>query len=79
MQEFYILVHLKNYKKYTLEKDEKLIESKGNIAKIKGSYFNDFIAMQRMLYFANDCTILSPVDTKEKLVEKLEKMRSLYE
>jgi len=79
LEDFVIEFELKNYKKYTLEKDEKLIESKGNVAKIKGSYFNDFIAMQRMLYFANDCTILSPVDTKEKLVEKLEKMRSLYE
>src|SRR5574344_947482 len=68
-----------NYKNYELEEYEKIVDTKENYIKVTGSYYTDFIAMQRMLYFASDCTIISPDDMKENLIENLKKMRSQYE
>lgn len=68
-----------NYKNYELEEYEKIINTNENYIKVTGSYYTDFIAMQRMLYFASDCKIISPDDIREKLITNLKKMRSQYE
>lgn len=70
---------LANYENYELEEFEKIIEIKDNKALISGSYYTEFIAMQRILYFASDCKLIKPTELKEQLISKLNKMRSQYE
>lgn len=70
---------LKNYKNYSLEDYETIINIQGNTATIKGAYYTDFIAIQRMLFFASDCKIISPIELKEELINKLQSMRAQYD
>ena len=71
--------NLKNYSNYILEDYEKIIKTKDNIAFIQGSYYNDFIALQRLLSFGADCIIVSPSEIKEVLIKKLKSMREQYD
>jgi len=70
---------LNNYENYELEEFEKIVEIKDNKAIISGSYYTEFIAMQRILYFASDCKLIKPTELKEQLISKLKQMRSQYE
>ena len=70
---------LKNYKNHELEEFEQIISTDGDTATVKGSYYTDFIAMQRVLFFGADCVVESPIELKENLVEKLRSMRQQYD
>ncbi len=70
--------NLKNHSNYLLEEDEEIISKKDNTATIRGKYYTDFIALQRILSFGPDCVILSPEGLKEQLIEKLKSMRGQY-
>ena len=70
---------LKNFENYTLENTEIIIDKNDNEALITGQYYNDFIAMQRMMYFAEDCTVVEPQEIIDKIVEKLLNMRKHYD
>ena len=70
---------LNNYKKHKLEDNEFIIEEDGDCALMEGQYYNSFIALQRMLYFAADCTVITPDDLKQTIINKLKEMRALYE
>lgn len=74
-----ISFELKNYKSVDLEDNEVVIEEKGDNAIIEGRYFNQFIALQRILSFAGDCTVIAPDYVKAVIINKLKEMRSLYE
>ena len=75
------IVHFKlnNYKKYELEDNEYVIEEDEDTALIEGRYYNDFIAIQRMLYLACDCTVITPDFIRTTVINKLKGMRALYE
>ena len=45
---------------------------------IEGEYHNDFIAIQRILSFGADCTVLEPENFKKKIIEKLKSIRREY-
>ena len=70
---------LKNYKDYSLEDSEEIVSTSSDTATVRGAYYTDFIALQRMLSFGPDCVILSPEGMKETLVEKLRSMREQYD
>ena len=70
---------LKNYKEHKLEDNEYIIEANGKEALIEGQYYNSFIAMQRMLSLASDCTVIAPEELKITIINKLKEMRALYE
>lgn len=70
---------LDNYKEFTLEDNEYIIEINNNTAIIEGYYFNDFIAIQRMMSFASNCTVLEPENIVNVIIDKLKEMRALYE
>ena len=44
----------------------------------EGEYHNDFVAVQRMLSFGSNCTVLEPQAIREKIIEKLKNMRKNY-
>ena len=70
---------LKNFENYNLETAEIIAEKTDNEALITGQYYNDFIAIQRMMYFAEDCTVLEPQEIVDQIIEKLLKMRKHYD
>lgn len=70
---------LKNYKNHELDDSEQIISTDGDTATVKGSYYTDFIALQRVLFFGADCVIESPSELKENLIEKLHSMRQQYD
>lgn len=45
---------------------------------ICGHYHNTFLAMQRILSFGSECTVIEPDDFKEKLVKTLLRMKEVY-
>ncbi len=74
-----ITFRLNNYKNYSLEENEVVIETKDDAAIIEGHYFNEFIGIQRMLFFASDCTVIKPDEIKQTIINKLKEMREIYE
>lgn len=70
---------LKNYQNYVFEDCEEIIKTESNTALIKGAYYNDFIALQRILSFGPDCVVISPSNLKEELINKLKSMRNQYD
>lgn len=69
---------LKDFGITGLDKEESIIEATPNGYIIEGRYFNEFLAVQRILSFGSNCTVIEPDDFKQKIIETLEKMRSVY-
>ena len=62
-----------------LETNEKILEVYGNKLIIEGTYHNDFLAIQRMLSFGAKCVVLEPTEIKNRIIEKIKEMRTIYE
>ena len=45
---------------------------------IEGKYHNEFLAIQRILSFGANCTVIEPNDFKDKIIESLKNMREIY-
>ena len=69
---------LKNSSLSDIDDDEVIVEELPDSKVIEGKYYNDFIAMQRILSFGADCTVLEPADFREKVIEKLKSMKGVY-
>lgn len=69
---------LKNHEEYLLEENETLLEENREYAIIEGRYFNEFIAIQRMLSFGPDCIVMHPQEIKSQIIQKLKDMREVY-
>ena len=70
---------LKNFSLDILTENERIVEVINNEYIIEGSYFNKFLATQRVLSLGAKCTVLEPIEFRESIVEKLKKMRKIYE
>lgn len=70
---------LNHYKNYELEETEQIVDINGDTVLVRGVYYTDFIALQRMLFFGADCIIEFPAELRETLIEKLHSMRQLYD
>jgi len=69
---------LKDFTIIGLDNDENIIEKNENGYLIEGNYFNEFIATQRILSFGSSCTVISPIDFKNKIIENLKKIKDIY-
>lgn len=70
---------LKNFGTSGLNDNETIIG--GDIANgviIEGKYHNEFLAIQRILSFGVNCTVIEPNDFKEKIIDSLKKMKEIY-
>lgn len=74
----FVRFKLKNYSKLSLEETETIVEVQEDDCIVEGRYFNEFIAIQRILEFGSSCVVLSPDGFKAKIIEKLKKMRAMY-
>lgn len=61
-----------------VEENEQIIETLEDGCIIEGKYYNDFLAIQRILSFGANCTVLEPQEFKETIIEKLKNMRDVY-
>ena len=74
-----ILFHLRESGIEFLEDNEKIVTTEDDGYLVQGSYYNDFIAMQRILSFGADCTVVEPVEFRNNIIEKIKEMRRTYE
>jgi len=74
-----ILFHLKGYNIEVLEPAEVVVATEDGGFIIEGSYYNEFIAAQRILSLGPNCTVLEPTDFRSVIIEKLKEMRKTYE
>ena len=73
-----ITYQLQNFDKDALTKDEKIVEQKENVCIVEGAFYNEFYARQRVLSFGSKCTVLSPIDFRNSVIEKLKEMKEVY-
>jgi len=78
-QDSVVKFKLTNFKEYVLEDNETIQEEHPDFIIVKGKYYNEFIAIQRILSFSKDCTVLDSDEFKQKIINKLKEMRALYE
>ena len=71
--------HLKELGIETISEDESIIERDKDGIIVEGTYYNEFIAIQRILSFGSDCTVLEPDEFKGIIINKLKEMRRLYD
>ena len=69
---------LKSFGVNILEENESIIETLSDGCIIEGRYHNEFVAVQRILSFGADCTVLEPSDFRDKIIQKLKSMRQNY-
>ncbi len=69
---------LKDFGPSGLSNDESILEIKDDGYVIEGNYHNDFIAIQRILSFGPNCTVISPDEFKQNIIEILKKMKEIY-
>ena len=70
--------HLKEFGVNGLEECEHIMSYDDNGYIIQGEYHNDFVAIQRILSFGANCTVIAPKDIKNKIIEKLKSMKEVY-
>ena len=70
--------HLKDFGVNGLEDYEHIISYDESGYTIQGDYHNDFVAIQRILSFGANCTVIAPNDFKNKVIKKLKSMKEVY-
>ncbi len=69
---------LKNSCILDTDENEQIVENLPDGKLIIGKYYNEFLAIQRILSFGADCTVIEPTDFRAKVIEKLKSMRGVY-
>lgn len=76
---FKVKFELKNYDADFLADEETVVNKNEDTILVEGQYFNEFLAIQRILYFGSKCTVIEPLDFRNKIISKLKEMRKVYE
>ncbi len=79
VEKFVVKFKLKEFGIQGLSEEEKILE--GDLTKgflVEGNYYNEFLAYQRILSFGSNCTVIEPLDFKQNIINKLEKMKEIY-
>lgn len=69
---------LKSFGVAGMEETEKIISAVDDGYIIEGIYHNEFMAIQRLLSFGSDCTVLEPENIKQDVIKKLLSIREIY-
>lgn len=78
-REIVVTYKLKELAYNNLDENEVLLESNEEGLIIKGTYHNDFLAMQRVLSFGAKCIVIEPLDFRKKVIDKLKLMKGVYD
>lgn len=73
-----VLFKLETERLTSLAEGEQIMESNEGSYIIEGKYYNEFLAMQRILSLGSKCVVLEPADFRNKIVDKLKEMRVAY-
>ncbi len=75
-----VVLELKNasFLNYQQNENEKVIKKNSNSIKIEYKSDNEFKLLQKILAYGPDCTVLSPIDLKQTIKEKLKTMLEVY-
>ena len=70
---------LKNYNTTGLEDTETILsgDSKNGFI-VEGIYYNEFLATQRILSFGSSCTVIEPLEFRNKIIGILKGMKEIY-
>lgn len=69
---------LKEFGVMGLDKNEKILECTNDGYIIEGQYFNNFLALQRIMSFGPLCKVIEPEDFKQQLVETIKRVKEIY-
>ena len=69
---------LKNFGVIDIEENEKIVETTKEGYLVEGQYYNNFLAIQRMLSFGSNCTVLEPENLKNEIIQRLKNIRNIY-
>ena len=78
IKKFVVKFYLKDFNLENLNEDEFVIEITNNEYIVEGAYYNEFLALQRVLSFGACCTVIEPEEFKNKVIKKLKEMRNIY-
>ena len=78
VKNIHVKFFLKSFGLNDILENEKIVEKQENGMIVEGEYHNEFVAVQRMLSFGANCTVLEPQAIREKIIEKLKNMRKNY-
>jgi len=74
-----VVYELFNHSDYIPLADEKILEVTDEKLTVEINAKNDFSIMQKILYYAEDCKVIYPLDFKNRLLEKLKLMKENYD
>lgn len=74
-----IKFRLKDCDSDILMPEESILSGNEKDCIIEGSYFNEFLAVQRILSLGSACTVIEPFEFRNKIISKLKEMRKIYE
>ena len=69
---------LKSFGVAGMDETEKIISATDDGYIIEGKYHNEFLAIQRLLSFGADCTVLEPEKIRQEIINKLLSIREIY-
>lgn len=69
---------LKSFGVTEIQEGETITETSEDGFTVEGVYHNEFLAIQRILSFGSDCTVIEPEEFREKIIQKLKSMRKIY-
>jgi len=78
-QNYAIKFVIKDFGLELLSNEEKVVGEQDNGMLVAGTYFNRFIAFQRVMSLGPKCVVKEPLEFKNLIVSKLKEMRTLYE
>ncbi len=78
IKKFTVKFLLKDFNLEYLTEEESVVEFLNDECIVEGSYYNEFLAMQRILSLGSSCTVLEPIDFRNKIINKLKEMRNIY-
>lgn len=73
-----ITYQLKNVDEKVFWDNEKIVEKKEKNYIVQGSFYNEFLATQRILSFGAKCVVISPLEFRDSIINKLKEMKEVY-
>lgn len=75
---FRVKFFLKDFCADILSDEEIILKAEDNGYLVEGNYYNEFMAIQRILFFGSKCTVISPENFKTTIISKLKEMKKVY-
>ncbi len=78
-KKFVVKFEITEFAENVLNENEKIVKKEGNSCLVEGSYFNEFLAVQRILSLGSQCMVKEPAKTRAAIISKLKEIKRLYD